>query len=283
MKPLHFSITGEFITNAIQDLIRQNKYAKAFEAATMCMVTSEEISESEKTRLHLSLLLGHSKLQGISNEDGRLHEESPEKSLHELIHELLTRFDEKLQLLTQKEKQIDQLTLQRNYLLSCFQEDYPFSLQEYMEKFQEEWEEPFLSKQEAHELQLDNIIYPTNTGYTPGLSTAVSEYIERMTSDDEEDEDYGWLSPTGVFHPVPWGEHNNWAYEYLKTHFGYEDICTTKETDILCEKGWCLLHNPALGIAQPTTLKPLTEKQKDFLYEYYDKRNKPNLIREYCM
>mgnify|MGYP000834993874 CR=1 FL=1 len=44
-----------------------------------------------------------------------------------------------------------------------------------------------------------------------------------------------------------------------------------------------LLHNPALGIARPTTLKPLTEKQKDFLYEYYDKRNKPELIREYCM
>lgn len=47
--------------------------------------------------------------------------------------------------------------------------------------------------------------------------------------------------------------------------------------------GWALLHNPGMGTAFVTSSdsKPLTKKQKDFLFDYYTKRNKPRKAEEY--
>lgn len=61
------------------------------------------------------------------------------------------------------------------------------------------------------------------------------------------------------------------------------DLNAGNAGDKLVEMGWALLHNPGMGTAFVTSsdAKPLTKKQKDFLFDYYTKRNKPRKAEEY--
>lgn len=102
-------------------------------------------------------------------------------------------------------------------------------------------------------------------------------YNERPKKDSQP---YGWLSPTGVFIESPWGTHcesaeiiiksNNFTKEFdIWTSAHIERICS--ERDFLSEvKGYVLIHNPANdGGYIVSHLKPLTKKQREFLYQYF--------------
>ena len=46
---------------------------------------------------------------------------------------------------------------------------------------------------------------------------ALDGFIKRMTDQEEHStEDYGWLEPNGTFHAVEWGNHQEWANNYLE-------------------------------------------------------------------
>ena len=101
-------------------------------------------------------------------------------------------------------------------------------------------------------------------------------HIKRMTDTTQHStEDYGWLSPNGEFFEADWGEHNEWAREYLeKNDPEYDDIYSDKCTDRLIELHWVLLDNPCGGIATPKYSSfGMTKAQKEFLYDYYIERN----------
>lgn len=85
---------------------------------------------------------------------------------------------------------------------------------------------------------------------------------------------YGWLEPSGEFHPVEWGEHQKWARALLREEVGgrYLDMSDQARNypgDVLVERGWVLLHNPAMGVPVVTTTRRLTMAQRKFLYDYY--------------
>lgn len=94
---------------------------------------------------------------------------------------------------------------------------------------------------------------------------------------DQKTADYGWLSPTGQFFEVPWGEHQDWATKHIKETGEYESlslkerICADGLGDVLMNRGWVLLHNPRHGLAHPTKKpeKRFTKAQMDFLFDYY--------------
>lgn len=96
-------------------------------------------------------------------------------------------------------------------------------------------------------------------------------------SDNEEKEQYGWLSPTGYFIKADWGDHDKSAEEILKRYYSdeYEDYKTTSgyqmTRDVICSKGWCLIHSPSSVGVVITNLKPLTKEQNKFLYDYFVK------------
>lgn len=108
-----------------------------------------------------------------------------------------------------------------------------------------------------------------------------------MDKEDHTTEDYGWLEPDGTFHGVEWGEHQEWAQNYMNEKFPKEamdgdiDLQTKCNVgligagDWLVERGWVLLHNPSQGIAFPTKnpVKEYTKAQKVFLYDYYMERD----------
>ena len=90
----------------------------------------------------------------------------------------------------------------------------------------------------------------------------------------------GWLSPTGVLTSSDWGTHlesaidlidkYDWSDEYEEwVGDRYDDMCP--ENDFLCQvKGYVLIHNPSMdGGYVVTKVKPLTKKQREFLYDYF--------------
>lgn len=121
---------------------------------------------------------------------------------------------------------------------------------------------------------------------------ALKSFMKRMLDKEEHTtEDYGWLEPNGAFHVVEWGDHQEWANNYLKENLTSEEHFTAmveinasgvakSSTDIigaadyLVRRGWVLLHNPSQGIAIPTRdlTRKYTKAQKEFLYDYYMQR-----------
>lgn len=119
-------------------------------------------------------------------------------------------------------------------------------------------------------------------------------FIERTMDEKEHStEDYGWLEPDGTFHAVEWGNHQEWANDYLDKNLTQEERFAAMveinasgmvksspdvigAADYLVRRGWVLLHNPSQGIAFPTKnpMKRYTKAQKEFLYDYYMERGK---------
>lgn len=94
-------------------------------------------------------------------------------------------------------------------------------------------------------------------------------------------DNYGWLSPTGEFFPVEWGNHILWAREYMDSHSLWEPYnrkAYIYASDYLTDRNWILLHNPMQGEAYVTmsSIKTPTKKQRDFLFDYYTRRGNHN-------
>lgn len=82
----------------------------------------------------------------------------------------------------------------------------------------------------------------------------------------------GWISPDGTFTPYDWGEHTTGAIEIIQSKGWYHEFCErscSNERDFLCDKGYCLLHNPGRKDISATHMRPLTRRQRDFLYDYF--------------
>lgn len=122
---------------------------------------------------------------------------------------------------------------------------------------------------------------------------ALDSFMARMMDEEEHTtEDYGWLEPNGTFHAVEWGDHQEWANDYLDKNLTQEERFAAMveinasgmvknspdvigAADYLVRRGWVLLHNPQQGIAIPTRdiTREYTKAQKEFLYDYYMERD----------
>ena len=89
---------------------------------------------------------------------------------------------------------------------------------------------------------------------------------------------FGWLSPTGEFTEGDWGEHEGVAAKIIEQKNFYEEFKNKRfeyncydARDFLSEvKGYALIHNPCGdGGYIVSHVKPLTKKQKEFLYGYF--------------
>lgn len=95
----------------------------------------------------------------------------------------------------------------------------------------------------------------------------------------KETQPFGWLSPSGDFIEGDFAEHEEVAERIIeKKGFGeeYNEWLMKNETAYTCRdflsevKGYCLIHNPAgAGGYIVSNVKPLTKKQKEFLYGYF--------------
>jgi hypothetical protein len=94
-------------------------------------------------------------------------------------------------------------------------------------------------------------------------------------------QEYGWLSPTGVFTESPFGsheesafdiaKHKGWIEEYEKwiSSRGNKTVNTDFKDFLQFSKGYALIHDPSGMGYIVTNQKNLTKKQKDFLFAYF--------------
>lgn len=129
--------------------------------------------------------------------------------------------------------------------------------------------DPDMEEYNKHRREFEAGIYPEGW---KGNSTLVN------ASNFEYTGKFGWLSPTGEFTESEWGTHEQSAFDIIDK-YGWEDEYLAYEDrsalgiagDFICSvKRYVLIHNPSMdGGYCVTNVKPLTKKQKEFLYDYF--------------
>lgn len=255
-RTLQISVDGEWLTDLAREwfYLESKGYDKCIELLDSSMSGTDKTKE--QIRRHAEdLLLGRAALKG-STADGTYHLEiySPEE----------------------EEKMPDDMNVWKIV-------GEQRKIKEELDKYKRRWDVamkmiPRYLKEEIG-IELDEDL--TEPESRPVVSRALDNYMKRMLDTEEHTtEDYGWLEPNGKFHAVKWGDHQEWAYEYLeskaKTEEEYSKLPRLYEAgDVLTKEGWVLLHNPSQGIAIATKnpCKDYTKAQKEFLFEYYMERN----------
>lgn len=129
---------------------------------------------------------------------------------------------------------------------------------------------PDAEKYYKHKRDFENGNYPP--AFIAMLQTNNTKYKEF-----EYKGKFGWLSPLGKFHESEYGTHESAAIEIIQKN-GWVDDYENRDYEILnlardylCGvKGYVLIHNPSMdGGYIVTNMKPLTKKQKEFLYDYF--------------
>lgn len=269
-KQLTFQIQGEFITKfAREKLNKEHDLPKALQILSDCLLSNETDHPHEKRLLRCLLILNEkAEIRGTyPNDDYRLvvlDEEKDYNIFDELIECLRRCQSDTSDIQSDYNDLLQRYTFVLNYL------DLPLYKQREMNiEYKSEYGESLFDCPDDNQ----KII----------LNDMLQSYIDRQKNNTDE-EDYGWLSPSGIFYPVEWGKHEEWAMKYLMEHYPYaenKDIYKRKQEhlrngDVLVYSlHWVLLHNPAQGVATPLYdhTRRLTKQQKSFLYDYYIKRN----------
>lgn len=287
---LSFSIQGEFITRAARERFYYNKdLPGAIELLQSCLV-SDELSEAQTVALALAILDGRKEIKGVyPGDEYGVYDVPEDKRPKQDIVSFFQKLDEE-----QKKLQKTNSVLMDK--LACIAEN----LEDFqMSRIDTAWRTQWVQGDSD-----DRSIFGTNPTGAEGISEAVKdilgeddpggkllvEYAERMASPCDEP-DYGWLFPDGSWFPVDFGSHMRWALDWLKEHDPeWEPKARAKSKDpvdysdaneVLMKKyGAILLHNPGMGVGKPHSRKEPTKAQKEFLFDYYQKRGHKKLASE---
>ena len=264
VRRISFDIHGEFITQLAREWFYtgEKSHEKVIEIL-MDSMTGTDTPEAQIRRYAEDILLGRAALKG-STAAGTYHLETYEPGEEEQMPQNMNIWKE-VERRKKAEKDLRRMI-----------ERWDVAMDHISESTQREIRKE-LGEETAEDRQQD----------------ALAGFMKRMM--DEEDhttEDYGWLEPDGTFHGVGWGDHQEWANNYLEEKLTEEERfnamieinasgmakCSADIVgagDYLIRRGWVLLHNPSQGIAIPTRdfSREYTKAQKEFLYDYYMERN----------
>ena len=263
-KQLTFDVQGEFITQWTREAFYsgEKSFEKIMETLILCMV-NEAVPEAQTRRYAEDILLGRAALKG-STAAGTYHLETYEPGEEEQMPQSMNIWKE-VERRKKAEKDLRRMIERWDVAMDHISES---TQREIRKELEEETEE---------DRQQD----------------ILDSYIQRMKDGEEHPTaDYGWLEPNGTFHAVEWGDHQEWANNYLEENQTEEERfnamleinvsgmakCSTDiigAADYLVRRGWVLLHNPSQGIAIPTrnVSREYTKAQKEFLYDYYMERD----------
>lgn len=261
---LTFDVQGEFITQLAREWFYngEKSFDKIMEMLTLCMV-NEDIPEAQTRRHAEDVLIGRAALKG-STREGTYHLEVYELGEEEQLTGKMNIWKE-VERRKKAEKDLRRMIERWDVAMDYISEETKRTIRKE------------LGEETAEDRQQDEL----------------DSLIKRMMDEEEHTtDDYGWLEPNGTFHAVEWGNHQEWANDYLDKNLTQEEQFAamveinasgmTKScpdvigaADYLVRRGWVLLHNPYQGIAIPTrdTARAYTKAQKEFLYDYYMERN----------
>lgn len=264
-KELTFSLHGPSITDLCRQKFQEGDITWALNMLTGCLQT-DELSDIDIWHLAIDILDGRAKLIGTYPHDDYGFEMVDDESQWNQIAKTYTT---QHQTMSDAKEDASSLADKLRFIQYNL---YESDKEELEDTYMSEFDEPLFenTKQQKDE--------------NPMLSSMLDSFIKNQKTGC--DNDYGWLKPDGTFYPVDFGEHQQWAETYVKNNMPSTDWFNASSFDnitgmfhnygdYLISKGWALLDNPALGLAQITNVKPFTKAQKEFLFDYWTKRKQP--------
>lgn len=272
MKTLTWRINGEFITQlAREKFYEEGKLDFAIRLLEDCMQTSddvpaeERISDEERLGMIMKILDGRAELRGTypDADYGYYECEIPNEDFR------LSRLDKKMDEIKELKEELRKLNEKWSYLSE------EMSLYD-MKKL----DEAYLADSGGEHL-FSRAVRESRGLVSSGIGDKMLDSFMKMQKADTTD-DYGWLEPSGKFHAVEWGDHQQWAFDNVGK------ICNMSRSEVLdefsrlenagdrlVERGWVLLHSPGHGVPVITAsqVRNLTKAQREFLYDYYIKRD----------
>ena len=132
-----------------------------------------------------------------------------------------------------------------------------------------------LKTSEIVQLPIDHdVCLALMTDFAKGILPGPGMEDKQQDPPKRKSQPFGWLSPTGEFTEGDFGDHEKVAYDII-TAQGLRDEWLKNQfadtaRDFLGRRGYVLIHNPTgLGGYIVSHEKPLTKKQRDFLYGYF--------------
>lgn len=289
-----FSIEGEFITErALHAFYEDNNLPLAIDILKSATV-NDELSEAEHMELIMSILNGEKELRGNSSTDeyGVYDVETPDVKYN--VTEHLTKMQKQLESLQQKLHFVETyLSDNDGYhkLIDIDDEYREYSDGETIFGTTPRDDINYLSPTAKKRMNMPPVNSSEVLTATYGGKGLLDDFLQHAK--ESKDDDYGWLEPDGTYHVVAWGDHSQFAMEYLKEHYPpheNKDLYWLETSDgskkpivagdvLVYKLHWVLLDNPSQGFARPTydTKYGYTKAQKEFLFDYYMARNKKDL------
>lgn len=246
---MSFSVEGKTITNIAREwfFVEHKEYEKSEELILACMEGSE-LTEEELKILARKIILGFASFTGNSRDNTFKYTDDVAMDIIPLITRLIKQYSDVKEKLENLEDKYDRLL------------------------------------DEIEEKELFDEFETLNPTAKKKKESLLSPMLESYIKASKYDDNYGWLEPNGEFHIVPWGEHQEWARDYILEHKVISDDewmdYKGKDGDVLYNRGWVLLHNPGQGIGYVSKSKPLTKQQRDFLFGYYTDRGEDEEARK---
>ena len=239
-KTLHFSINSQGIMDAAREtLYHDNDFPKALRMLSESLSPNPEEDPDTMLLTWLKVLDGQLDLHGTyPEEDIKL---VPTDTSGKILAHLEKMHDRIVELEQEHDKSLE--------ILSAIHECVP---QTYLNQVNN---------------KMGEVVFPKDTNDILGT-------ILQAMSDTGQD--FGYLAPDGTWYDVDFGRHEAWAHEYLEKHPELTSGNPTRITycaDYLVQRlHFCLVHAPSVHEIV-LTHQGLTKKQKDFLYDYFTKRN----------
>lgn len=128
-----------------------------------------------------------------------------------------------------------------------------------------------------------------NKLYRNFMKYGISKYPEKDINLPLKE--YGWLSPTGIFYPADFGDHESVAYDIIEKKGYSKEFLEWKKLrteyglarDFLnIVKKYILIDDPmGLGNYFVTGVDRITKKQKSFLFDYFQDMGMHNRAEQY--
>lgn len=195
VRRISFDIHGEFITQLAREWFYtgEKSHEKVIEIL-MDSMTGTDTPEAQIRRYAEDILLGRAALKG-STAAGTYHLETYEPGEEEQMPKSMNIWKE-VERRKKAEKDLRRMIERWDVAMDHISE----STQRAIRKE--------LGEETAEDRQQD----------------ALDSFMARMMDEEEHTtEDYGWLEPNGTFHAVEWGDHQEWANDYLDKNLTQEE------------------------------------------------------------
>lgn len=272
----HWSIKGSFITQLAREKFYEDLNPKYAIDLLMGSTVRPDLSEADRLAIAIAILDGRKELVGTYPGDDYDVRDVPEdeRDPSRTVEALFERTRDKIKSL---EATVRELNEKMCFIAENTSEDKLKVLDRRYADYCDGEGSIFGTERPAMEIP--------NPWGTPGLPEAPEDMLQSVTDrmkSQVDEPDYGWLFPDGTFHPVDWGEHQGWAYQWLLEHDPEHarDLPLHQAGDTLSTRHKAvLLHSPYQGMATVTSagVGELTKKQKEFLFDYYVKRGKSDV------